>query len=209
MSKPRSLPIDQSYLTFLRSLKERIRQAQVRSVLAVNSEVILLYWQIGREILHRQQQEGWGTKVIDRLAKDLKAEFKDVGGFSPRNLKYMRALAEAYPDEQIVLRYAAQIPWRHNQVLIDKVKVPTQRLWYAQKSIENGWSRDVLVLQIESDLYTRQGGAITNFARTLPGVSTYSLRNELPPTLQNCLPTVEQLEMELEAVVSELGSGES
>lgn len=127
---------------------------------------------MGREILSRQQQEGWGSKVIERLAQDLKREFPDMSGFSPRNLKYMRAFAEAYPDEQFVQRSAAQIPWRHNQVLLDKLKTPEQRLWHAQKSFENGWSRDILVMQIESNLYTRQGGAITNFERTLPGLDS-------------------------------------
>jgi len=161
-------PIDENYTAFLRSLKERIRQAQIKAALAVNSELILLYWQIGREILNRQQQEGWGTKVIDRLAQDLKREFPDMSGFSPRNLKYMRAIAEAYSDEQIVLRLIAQIPWGHNQTLLNKLKSYEQRVWYAQKTLENGWSRDVLTLQIESNLFIRQGGAITNFERTLP-----------------------------------------
>ena len=100
MSKSGSLfPTDDSYTTFLRSLKERIRQAQIRAALAVNNELIVLYWQMGREILSRQQQQGWGAKVIERLAQDLKREFPDMSGFSPRNLKYMRAFAEAYPDE--------------------------------------------------------------------------------------------------------------
>lgn len=156
------------YNTFLGALKTRIRTAQIRAALAVNQELILLYWHIGREILQRQKEEGWGTKVIDRLANDLKREFPDMTGFSSRNLKYMRTFAEAYPDEQVVQRYAAQVPWRHNQVLLEKLKSSEKRIWYAQKSIENGWSRDVLVLQIESDLYTRQGGAITNFQRTIP-----------------------------------------
>ncbi|MBD1865014.1 PDDEXK nuclease domain-containing protein [Trichocoleus desertorum] len=173
MPKSGSLfPIDENYTAFLRSLKERIRQAQIKAALAVNNELILLYWQIGREILNRQQQEGWGTKVIERLAQDLKREFPDIGGFSSRNLKYMRAFAEAYPDEQIVLRYAAQIPWRHNQALLDKLKNLEQRLWYAQKSFENGWSRDILVTQIETNLYIRQRGAITNFERTLPDLDS-------------------------------------
>lgn len=173
MPKSGSLfPIDENYTAFLRSLKERIRQAQIKAALAVNNELILLYWQMGREILNRQQQEGWGTKVIDRLAQDLKREFPNLGGFSPRNLKYMRAFAEAYPDEQIVQRVAAQIPWRHNQVILDKLKSSEQRFWYAQKSFENGWSRDILVMQIETDLYSRQGGAITNFERTLPEVDS-------------------------------------
>ncbi len=160
--------IPQNYDRFLNDLKNRIRSARVRVALAINRELISLYWQIGTDILQRQKEEGWGTKVIERLATDLKQEFPNVGGFSSRNLKYMRAFAEAYPDEQIVQRYAAQIPWRHNQILLDKLKSYDERLWYAQQSLENGWSRDILVLQIESDLYQRQGSAITNFEYTLP-----------------------------------------
>lgn len=169
MSKSGSLlPTDENYISFLKSLKECIRQAQIKAALTVNQELILLYWQIGREILSRQKQEGWGAKVIERLAQDLKAEFPGMTGFSSRNLKYMRSLAEAYPDEQIVLRLIAQVPWGHNQTLLNKLKSHEQRLWYAQKTIENGWSRDILTLQIETDLYSRQGEAITNFERTLP-----------------------------------------
>ena len=93
-------------------------------------------------------------------------------GFSPRNLKYMRAFAEAYPDQAIVQRCAAQIPWRHNQVLIDKLNAQSERIWYAQQSLDNGWSRDILVMQIESNLFQRQGGAVTNFERTLPPVQS-------------------------------------
>ncbi|MFQ5796134.1 MAG: DUF1016 N-terminal domain-containing protein, partial [Candidatus Bipolaricaulia bacterium] len=161
-----SLPA--SYAGLLEDLKARIRSAQVKAVLSVNRELVLLYWQIGRATLKRQQQEGWGTKVIDRLAQDLQHEFPDMKGFSPRNLKYMRALAEAYPDEQFVQQPAAQIPWFHNCVLLDKVKDPAERTWYIQQTIEHGWSRNVLVHQIESGLYHRQGKAITNFDRTLP-----------------------------------------
>ena len=93
-------------------------------------------------------------------------------GFSPRNLKYMRTFAEAYPDQAIVQRIAAQIPWRHNQVLIDKLNAQSERIWYAQQSLDNGWSRDILVMQIESNLFQRQGGAVTNFERTLPPVQS-------------------------------------
>ncbi|MBD2054476.1 DUF1016 domain-containing protein [Oculatella sp. FACHB-28] len=156
------------YDQFLRNLKERIRTAHVRAALAVNRELVALYWQIGQEILARQQQQGWGAKVIERLAKDLRKEFPEMRGFSPRNLKYMRAFAEAYPDEQMVQQAAAQIPWFHNCVLLDKVKDPEERLWYIQKTLEYGWSRNVLVLQVESGLYQRQGGAITNFEQVLP-----------------------------------------
>lgn len=156
------------YNAFFDALKVRIRTAQLRASLAVNQELMLLYWHIGREILKRQQEEGWGSKVVSKLAQDLKREFPDMKGFSRTSLLYMRAFAEAYPDEAIVQRSAGQIPWRHNQVLLDKLKKLEERLWYAQKSLEGGWSRDILVMQIESRLYDRQGGAITNFERTLP-----------------------------------------
>lgn len=169
MPKSESLfPADENYTAFLRSLKDRIQQAQIKAALAVNKELTLLYWQIGREILTRQQQQGWGARIIDQLAKDLKREFPDIKGFSSRNLKYMRAFAEAYPDEQIVQQLAAQIPWFHNCVLLDKVKDPSERHWYIQQTTANGWSRNILAIQIETGLYRRQGGAITNFERTLP-----------------------------------------
>jgi predicted nuclease of restriction endonuclease-like (RecB) superfamily len=156
------------YQTFLNALKNRIRTAQIKAAIAVNRELILLYWQIGRDILTRQQQEGWGAKVIERLAKDLKKEFPDMKGFSSRNLKYMRSFGEAYPDEQFVQQLAAQIPWFHHCILMERVKDAQERLWYIQQTAENGWSRAILEMQIESNLYQRQGGAITNFKQTLP-----------------------------------------
>lgn len=156
------------YDDFLRDLKTRISNAQLLAVLAVNRELVLLYWQIGRDILNRQQQQGWGAKVINRLAADLHQAFPKMKGFSPRNLKYMRAFAEAYPDEQFVQQVVAQIPWGHNVRILDTVKDSVEREWYAHQTIEHGWSRNVLVHQIESKLYHRQGKAITNFDRTLP-----------------------------------------
>lgn len=153
---------------FFNSLKERIRNAQVRAALSVNCELVLLYWQIGNEILMRQQQQGWGAKVIEQLASDLRKAFPDMKGFSARNLKYMRAFALSYPDEQIVQAPLAQITWYHNIALIEKVKQPEQRLWYAEQTIQYVWSRNVLVHQIESELYHRQGKATTNFDKTLP-----------------------------------------
>lgn len=116
----------------------------------------------------RQQTDGWGAKVIERLSRDLRAAFPEMKGFSPRNLKYMRAFAEAYPDEQFVQQAAAQIPWFHNCVLLDKMTEPTVREWYIRQTIQNGWSRNVLVHQIESHLFERQGKAVTNFSQTLP-----------------------------------------
>ncbi|MDJ0708090.1 MAG: PDDEXK nuclease domain-containing protein [Leptolyngbyaceae cyanobacterium MO_188.B28] len=169
MLRPPSLfPEEENYIAFLNDLKDRIRQAQVKAALAVNKELVLLYWQVGQEILQRQREAGWGSKVIQRLAKDLKRAFPSIKGFSRTNLLYMRAFAEAYPDEQIVQQLAGQIPWFHNCVLLDKEKDPEARRWYIQKTIENGWSRNVLTLQIESGLYQRQGSAVTNFDRTLP-----------------------------------------
>ena len=167
------------YIDFLAEIKQRIKSAQLRAGLAVNRELVLLYWQIGRGILSRQQKQGWGTNVIDHIAADLHASFPDMRGLSSRNLKYMRAFAEAWPDESIVQQVAAQIPWFHNCVLLDKVKTPTEREWYVNQTIEHGWSRNVLVHQIESGQYSRQGMAITNFADTLPSPQSELARDIL------------------------------
>ena len=163
-----NLSIPEDYYDFLRELKGRISQAKVRAVISVNRELVLLYWQIGRDILNRQQQRGWGSKVIDNIAADLQKAFPEMKGFSPRNLKYMRSFSEAYPDEQFVQQVVAQIPWGHNLRILDAVKVPVEREWYIRQTIEQGWSRNVLVHQMESGLYRRQGKADTNFSRTLP-----------------------------------------
>ena len=168
MSSQLSITPPDAYDAFLSNLKKRIRSAQVKAALAVNQELITLYWQIGSEILEKQSVEGWGSKVITRLSNDLKKEFPDVRGFSRSNLKYMRAFAEAWPDWEFGQQLAGQIPWFHNCVLIEKVKEPAARKWYIQQTIHNGWSRNVLVTQIDSDLYRRQGDAVTNFERTLP-----------------------------------------
>jgi predicted nuclease of restriction endonuclease-like (RecB) superfamily len=160
--------IPEGYDEFLRGLKERIRTAQVRAALAVNRELVLLYWRSGQDILERQRQSGWRSKVIDRLAADLRSAFPEMSGFSPRNLKYMRAFAEAWPDEDFVQQVAAQLPWFHNCTILDKLKNLAERIWYAQQTIENGWSRNILIHQIESNLFHRKGKAITNFDRTLP-----------------------------------------
>lgn len=161
-------PSTQSYAALLKSIKERIQTAQVRAAIAVNQELVLLYWGIGNEILARQQAEGWGTKVIDQLASDLRNSFPEMKGLSPRNLKYMRALAEAWPEEAIVQAPLAQLTWFHNLTLLEKLKSRDERLWYARAAIEHGWSRNVLVIQIEAGLHRRQGKAITNFTKALP-----------------------------------------
>jgi len=163
-----SLELPSNYAVLLDALRSRIRSAQVRAALAVNRELVLLYWQIGREILAQQAEHGWGAKVIDRLSEDLRQAFPEMKGFSPRNLKYMRAFAEAWPDEAFVQEALAQITWYHNIALIEKLANVSERKWYARKTIENGWSRHILVHQIESRLHLRIGEAQTNFARTLP-----------------------------------------
>lgn len=129
--------IPSGYDGLLHDLKVRVQQAQVRAVLSVNRELILLYWQIGREILDRQRAQGWGAKVIDRLATDLRREFPEMKGFSARNLKYMREFAETYPDLSIVQTASAQITWHHNIMLMEKVKDPSERLWYMEHVIEH------------------------------------------------------------------------
>ncbi len=166
------------YDEFLRELKSRIRSAQVRAALAVNSELVLLYWQIGRDILNRQKNEGWGAKVIEKLAVDLRAEFTEMKGFSRANLMYMRSFAAAWDTEEIVQRLVGQIPWGQNITIITMLKNRIEREWYARKIIEHGWSRPVLVHQIESGLIHRQGKAVTNFEATLP-VPQSELANEI------------------------------
>ena len=161
-------PPPQGYAEWLSELKTRIHTAQQRATLAVNRELVLLYWQIGRDILARQAEQGWGTKVIDRLAKDLRAAFPGMKGFSPRNLKYMRAFADAWPDSEFVQGVLAQLPWYHQLALLDKLPGLDARRWYAAKAIEHNWSRNVLVMQIETRLLERSGQAVTNFPATLP-----------------------------------------
>jgi len=160
--------IPPDYAPWLAELKNRIHAAQQRAALAVNRELVLLYWQIGRDILDRQEQQGWGAKVIERLAHDLRAAFPEMKGFSPRNLKYMRAFAQAWPDAEFVQEVLAQLPWYHQLALLDKLSSVESRRWYAAKAIEHNWSRNVLVIQIETRLLERSGAAITNFATSLP-----------------------------------------
>jgi predicted nuclease of restriction endonuclease-like (RecB) superfamily len=156
------------YEEWLHMVKDRIRAAQTRAAAAANRELVLLYWHIGREILERQRLRGWGAKVVDRLAGDLKLEFPGMKGLSRSNLLYMRAFAQAWPDPEFVQAVLGQLSWYHQIALLEKLKSQEERAWYAQAAISNGWSRNVLVLQIENRTHERQGAAITNFAKTLP-----------------------------------------
>lgn len=160
--------IDQEYNQFLTDLKDRIASSRYKAALSVNRELILVYHHIGSQILEAQAKEGWGTKVIDQLSKDLRSEFPEMKGFSTRNLKYMRKFAEEYPDSQFVQVVLAQLTWYHNVTLLDKISDKNIRLFYVKHAIEYGWSRNIMVMQIELSLHKRQGQAITNFKDKLP-----------------------------------------
>jgi len=172
-------PPPQGYAEWLAELKSRIHTAQQRATRAVNRELVLLYWQIGRDILARQAEQGWGAKVIERLAQDLRVAFPDMKGFSPRNLKYMRAFADAWPDGEFVQGVLAQLPWYHQLALLDRLPGPETRKWYAAKAIEHNWSRNVLVMQIEARLLERTGQAVTNFPATLPAAQSDLARESI------------------------------
>ena len=163
------------YHQWLANIKQQISVAQQRASLKVNRELLMLYWQLGNIFLEQQAHKGWGSKVIDRLAVDLKREFPELKGFSRANLMYMRAFAQTWPDfidNPIVQQAVGQIPWGHNLVLLSKVKDGQKRIAYAQKTIEHGWSRNILVHQIESKYLERLGSAITNFDTALPNAQS-------------------------------------
>lgn len=157
-----------SYQSLLVDIKQKIQQAQIKTVLTVNTEMIILNWQIGNSISLKQTAEGWSSAVIPRLANDLAKEFPNLKGYSERNLSRMLTFYKQYPDDSILPQLVAKLPWGHNILLIEKIKDIKKRFWYAEKTIENNWSRNVLELQIKSDLYSRQGKAINNFKYTLP-----------------------------------------
>ncbi len=165
---PSQAALPKDYAAALSAIKSRIQQERLRVVLSANAAMVLLYWDIGQMILARQESAGWGAKVIDRLAADLREAFPDMKGFSPRNLKYMRAFAAAWPEREFVQQAAARIPWLHNCLLLDRVPERVGREWYIKATIEQGWSRNILAMQIRAQARERHGKALTNFAATLP-----------------------------------------
>ncbi|ACV35993.1 protein of unknown function DUF1016 [Candidatus Accumulibacter phosphatis] len=156
------------YADWLTDIKTRIRRERLRIVLASNSAMLLLYWDIGQSIIAKQAAQGYGTRVVDRLAADLRDAFPDMQGFSPRSLKYMRAFATAWPDLDLVQRVVAQLTWGQNITLLEKLDTPEDRLWYAARTVEHGWSRNILAMQIETRARLRHGKAQNNFPATLP-----------------------------------------
>jgi len=162
------LELPGSYADLLGEIKRLIQTERLRTVMAASSAMIVLYRNIGSCILERQEREGWGAKVIDHLSTDLREAYPDMHGLSPRNLLFMRSFAAAYPDPAIVKQLVSLLPWGHIIRLLQRIKDPDTRLWYARTSIENGWSRNILEFQIDSCAYERQGKAITNFSAALP-----------------------------------------
>lgn len=160
------LPVE--YKAFLKEIKGKILSSQVKAALAVNRELITLYWEIGSEIFSKQQSKGWGSKTVENLSRDLKSSFPEMKGFSLTNIKYMVQFAREYPDFQISQQLVGQIPWGHNILLLQKLTSVEERLWYVKKTIENGWSRNVLRHWVDSKLHKREGTAISNFQETLP-----------------------------------------
>lgn len=155
------------YISVLDNIKKEIQEAQHRAAVHANQELLLLYYDIGCTI---NEHKVWGNKFIENLARDIHLEFPGKKGFSERNLKYMAKFAATYTDCEFVQQTVAQIPWGHNIVLLDKVQDEEKRFWYAEACLKNGWSRNVLIHQIESGLYDRQVRAdkISNFDRRLP-----------------------------------------
>ena len=169
---PASFTMPDWYGEMLDNIRRLVADGRRKVMWTANVQMSMMYYNIGKEILRRQDAEGWGARVVDRLSVDLKHAFPEMQGFSPRNLKYMRRFAGLWPDEQIVQRYVAQLPWRHNICLMEKVKEPNRRLAYAMAAIENGWSKTILELQLENYTLERTGKTSSNFNKTLPNVQS-------------------------------------
>lgn len=212
------LPLDDEYLALLRQIKSVIRSTQIKTALAVNQGLIGLYWEIGKMIVREQETKGWGSAVVERLAVDLKMEFPDMGGFSRIQLFFFRRLYLFYKDaDEKVLQLVKQIPWGHNILIFRKSKSLEEALFYLMAAFDNNWSRNILDLQLESNLYARQGKSITNFHSTLPKPQA-DLANELLKdpyifdflTLENEVQELElerQLTQYITKFLLELGAG--
>jgi predicted nuclease of restriction endonuclease-like (RecB) superfamily len=211
----KGLPDD--YAAVLGEIKQRIQSERLRVVLAANSAMVRLYWDIGRLILGRQKTEGWGAKVIDRLSGDLQLAYPDMAGLSSRNLLFMRAFAATYPDQAIVKQLVSLLPWGHVIKLLQKIKDPDIRIWYIKASIAHGWSRNILQFQIDAAAHERQGRALNNFPDTLlPADSDMAVQVFKDPYLFDFLGTADprrereveqQLVDHIQRFLLELGAG--
>jgi predicted nuclease of restriction endonuclease-like (RecB) superfamily len=160
--------LPEHYSDLFEEIKTKVNSSRLRIVMSANTALVILYWEVGQLILDRQQQQGWGAKVIDRLSHDLRDAFPEMKGFSPRNLLFMRAFADWCPDSEKVKQLVSQLPWGHIILLMQRVKTSSQQDWYINQSILYGWSRNILALQISNKAYERQGKAVNNFTATLP-----------------------------------------
>ena len=180
------------YQQILNGLKEKIRQARFKAALTVNAQLLSIYWEVGQTIIQQENEDGWGAKTIERLSVDLKTEFEDMKGLSVRNLRYMREFAKAYPhfsilqplvaklpktkklktESEFLQPLVAKIPWTHHTIILDRIKGKEERIFYLQKTLENGWSKSVLSLQIDNKLFERQGKSINNFENALPAIDS-------------------------------------
>ena len=207
---------DNEYLSIIEKIKNEISNAKLRASVSINRELVMLYYNIGLII---NKHKSWGNKFIENLAKDIKLEYPDSSGYSVRNLKYMSKFAAEYPDKEFVQQAVAQIPWGHNIVLLDKIQKNEERQWYIKKCTENGWSRNVLIHQIESGLYQRQAIAqkISNFENRLPSPqSELAMQTMKDPYIFDFIPFKEDMiERDIEkalvkditALLLELGTG--
>lgn len=181
------LKLQQDYRQWLTELKENIRKSQIKAAIAVNSELIHLYWNLGRQIVEKQQNAQWGSGFIEQLSKDLHDEFPEIKGFSPRNLWKCKRFYLFYSQDFTILPQVVaelddsplfKIPWGHHDVILNKIKIPQEALFYIHQTIENGWSRAILEYHIEKDLFHKQGKSINNFSKTLLSPQS-ELANEL------------------------------
>lgn len=209
--------LPKNYQFVIEGLKDYIFKARLNAAASLNKQMLWMYWHIGDQIRIQQQEHQWGGKIIDALSQDLRRAFPDMKGLGSTNLHNMRRFAAAYRETEIVQQAAGQIPWYHHVLLMEKVKSTHERLWYIHKTIENGWSRNVLALQIASKLYSREGKALTNFKTTLPPAQSQLVQQifKNPYNLEFIGATEELHEREIEsalvqkikAFLLELGSG--
>ena len=213
-------PYAVDYKDWLKTLKTRVRQVQLKAAVAVNQELLAFYWELGADIVERQKNTAWGSGLLKQLSTDLMAEFPDMKGFSKRNLEQIRrwyqfwsqypAIAKQ-PASQSVPRPVAPIttiPWWHNVVIISKCRSLEEAVYYVDNTLANGWSRSVLTHQIESGLWQREGKAVSNFSSTLPAPQSDLARQTLkdPYVFDFLTLTKDHNERELEAELDELGS---
>ena len=176
MSEPN---LTHDYQSFIEDIKNRILSSRYQAARAVNKELILLYHHIGTQILEKQKVQGWGSKVIEHLSKELKMTFPEMKGFGVANLAYMRRFSELYPKNSILQPLVVELPWSHHLILMNKLNTETERLFYLQQTIENGWSKSTLQYKIESKIFERQGKSVTNFDMLLPPPQAYLAKETL------------------------------